>query len=104
MSNARQRLPDRRQCETLQFEHSGFRYLASIGRFHNGDLAEVFLQGPKTGTDVQIASRDASILCSMLLQCGIPASAIQHSIGRNGDGSAAGPLGKLLDLLAKETT
>jgi hypothetical protein len=100
MSNARQKLPDRRACETLEFTHSGFRYLASVGRFTNGDLAEVFLSGPKTGTDVASAARDSSIVASIALQFGVPAEVLRHGIGRNSDGSAAGPLGKLLDLLA----
>jgi hypothetical protein len=102
MTNARQRLPDRRACETRQFSHAGFVYVASIGRFANGDLAEVFLSGPKIGTDVQAAARDASIVASLALQFGCQAETIRHAIGRNSDGSAAGPLGKLLDLLAKE--
>jgi hypothetical protein len=100
----RRRLPDRRQCETVEFEHRGFRYVASIGRFAGGQIAEVFLSGPKVGTDVAFAARDASIMCSIALQYGVPAEAIRHAIGRNSDGSAAGPLGKLLDLLAPKET
>jgi hypothetical protein len=60
----------------------------------------VFLSGPKIGTDVSFAARDASIMCSIGLQYGVPAEAFRHAIARNSDGSAAGPLGKLLDLLA----
>jgi hypothetical protein len=102
MIYARQKLPDRRACETLEFSHAGFRYVASIGRFHNGDLAEVFLSGPKTGTDVASAARDSSIVASIALQFGVPPEVLRHGIGRNSDGSAAGPLGKLLDLIAKD--
>jgi hypothetical protein len=66
----------------------------------------VFLSGPKVGTDVAFAARDASIMCSIALQHRVPAEAIRHAIGRNSDGSAAGSLGELLDLLAtkKATT
>jgi hypothetical protein len=103
MTNTRQRLPDRRACETRQFEHAGFTYVASIGRFANGELAEVFLSGPKIGTDVQAAAQDSSIVASLALQFGCHAETIRHAIGRNSDGTVAGPLGKLLDLLAKET-
>jgi hypothetical protein len=99
----RQRLPDRRQCETLEFEHGGFRYVASVGRFPSGDLAEVFISGPKVGTHVAFAARDASIMCSIGLQYGVPVEAFRHAIARNSDGSASGPLGRLLELLAKET-
>jgi hypothetical protein len=33
MSQERERLPNCRAAETLQFDHGGFRYVASIGRF-----------------------------------------------------------------------
>lgn len=101
--NTRERLPNRRACETMKFEHGGFTYYASIGRFAGGGLAEVFLSGPKVGTDVAFAARDASIMCSIALQYGVPVEVLRRAIGRNADGTAAGPLGKLLDLLAKET-
>lgn len=71
-------------------------------RFANGNLAEVFLFGPKIGTDVQAAVRDSSIVASLALRFGCQAETIGHAIGRNSDGTAAGPLGKLLDILAKE--
>lgn len=80
MTNTRQRLLDRRACETRQFEHGGFTYVASIGRFANGDLAEVFLSGPKIGTDVQAAARDASIVASLALQFGCQARASRGRI------------------------
>jgi hypothetical protein len=72
MSQERERLPNCRAAETLQFDHGGFRYVASIGRFVDGRLAEVFLSGPKVGTDVAFAARDASIMCSIGLQYGVP--------------------------------
>ena len=46
----RQRLPNRRCHEVIQFEHGGFTYIAGIGRFDDGRLAEVFLTAAKTGT------------------------------------------------------
>jgi hypothetical protein len=33
---ARQRLDNRRGCETIEFTHTGFRYTLSFGRFHDG--------------------------------------------------------------------
>jgi hypothetical protein len=70
MTKERERLPNRRASETLQFEHGGFRYVASLSRFADGRLAEVFLSGPKTGTDVASAARDSSIVASIALQHG----------------------------------
>jgi hypothetical protein len=106
MTQERERLPNRRLTETLEFEHGGFRYVASIGRFKGGDrdgqLSEIFIGGPKVGTHVAFAARDSSIVASIALQYGATSEVLRHAIGRNSDGSAAGPLGKLLDLLAKD--
>jgi hypothetical protein len=100
----RERLANRRATETRQFEHNGFVHVASIGRFADGRVAEVFLSGAKVGTHVATSARDASIMCSIGLQYGVPVEAFRHAIARNSDGSAAGPLGKLLDILASEDT
>jgi hypothetical protein len=37
------------------------------------------------------------------LQYGTPVDVIRHALTRNGDGSASGALGTMLDLLASET-
>jgi hypothetical protein len=64
----RQRLPNRRSHEIVQFEQGAFTYIAGIGRFDDGRLAEVFLTASKTGTAVEAASRDAAIVASLALQ------------------------------------
>lgn len=102
MTNTRQRLPDRRACETRQFEHAGFTFVASIGRFADGRLGEVFILAPKSGSDMAAAARDASIVASIAFQFGVPPEVIRYGLGRNSDGSAASQLGTLLDRLAKE--
>lgn len=89
---ARERLPNRRAHELLDFEHGGFRYIGGIGRFEDGRLAEVFLNVAKSGTAIENHARDAAITASIALQYGTP------------HGSASGALGKLLDLLASETS
>jgi hypothetical protein len=96
----RRRLPNKRACETLEFRHGNFTFVASIGRFGNNEIAEIFIGGPKVGTDVAFAARDSSIVASLALQYGTPIRALQHAISRNSDGTAAGPLGALLDLLS----
>jgi hypothetical protein len=45
-------------------------------------------------------ARDAAILTSICLQHGASVETIRHSLTRNSDGSASGPLGVVLDLLA----
>src|SRR5215471_5465765 len=62
---SRERLPNRRHHESFAFEHAGIRYTAGIGRFNDGQLAEIFLNGAKCGTDADTAAKDAAIVASL---------------------------------------
>jgi ribonucleoside-diphosphate reductase alpha chain len=97
----RQRLPQRRAHEVFDFEHGGHRYTAGVGRFEDGSLAEVFLNVPgRVGSSIEAMARDAATLASIALQYGAPPETLRRALTRNADGSAGGPLGVLLDLLA----
>jgi hypothetical protein len=96
----RERLPQRRAHELLEFEHAGIAYVAGVGRFADGRLAEIFLNAGKVGAAIETHARDAAITVSLLLQHGCPPETIRHALTRNRDGTAAGPLGMLLDRLA----
>jgi ribonucleoside-diphosphate reductase alpha chain len=99
----RQRLPNRREHELLTFEHGGISYTAGVGRFENGQLAEIFLSTRKHGTAIDVNARDAAVAASLLLQHGCPVDTLRRALTRNGDGSASGPLAHALDLLAEVT-
>ena len=96
----RQRLPNRRGHELLNFEHGGIRYTAGAGRFEDGGLAEILLTTAKHGTAVDVNARDAAVAASLLLQHGCPVDTLRRALTRNGDGSASGPLARALDLLS----
>ena len=98
--SARERLPNRRGHELVDFEHCGIRYTAGIGRFCDGRLAEIFLNTAKHGTAVDTNSRDAAVAASLLLQHGCPIETLRRALTRNADGSASGPLARALDLFA----
>jgi ribonucleoside-diphosphate reductase alpha chain len=100
----RSRLPHRRAHESVSFDHGGFAYVAGIGRFTDGRLAEIFLNSAKSGTAVDAWARDAAVLASLALQHDVPAETIQRAVTRDEAGNAAGPVGHLLDLLAEEKT
>jgi hypothetical protein len=101
---AREPLPDRRERTLVNFiTPDGFRYTAGLGYFEDGRLAEIFLNAEKIGTAIETAARDSAVVASLALQHGVPPETIRHALTRNGDGSASGALGTLLDLLAAET-
>jgi ribonucleoside-diphosphate reductase alpha chain len=97
---ARSRLPDRRESERFEFVHGGVRYMVDVGRYGHGPIGEVFMDANKVGTAIQVYGRDSAILLSLLLQHGCAMDTIRHALTRNPDGSAAGPIGTLLDLLS----
>jgi ribonucleoside-diphosphate reductase alpha chain len=94
-------LPNRRGHELLEFEHGGIRYVAGVGRFEDGELAEIFLSAAKHGTAVDINARDAAVAASLLLQHGCHVDTLRKALTRNSDGSASGPLARALDLVAR---
>jgi ribonucleoside-diphosphate reductase alpha chain len=100
-AQTRRRLPNRRGHEVLSFEHGGLEYTAGVGRFDNGDLAEIFLTTAKHGTAVDVNARDAAVAASLLLQHGCHVDILRKALTRNSDGSASGPLARALDLLAE---
>jgi hypothetical protein len=96
---ARIRLPSRRRHESVGFECNGFRYVAGIGWFDDGRLAEVFINSAKTGTAIDVAAHDAAITASIALQHGAGPDELRRALRRNSDGSAGGPLAAALDLI-----
>jgi hypothetical protein len=100
----RQRLPNKRASETFDIEVAGLRYKATISRFDDGGLAEVFVSNHKAGNASDVAARDAGILVSLCLQHGCDVTTISHALSRNTDGTASGVIGAVLDkILAGES-
>jgi hypothetical protein len=103
LSRQRRRLPQRRLHQLVDFQHAGYRYTAGLGFFETGELGEIFINVPgRSGSTIEAVARDAAILASICLQYGASAEVIRRALTRNGDGSAGGPLGAALDLLARE--
>jgi hypothetical protein len=103
MSEAsRQRLPNRRPHTLLNIEAGGFRYVAAVGHYDGGRLAEIFLNAEKGGTAIDDAARDSAVVASIALQHGVDADTLRRALMRNATGKASGPLGVLLDVLTAE--
>ena len=70
VTNHRRGLPHRRTATSLNLRFGSVDYVITLGRFEDGALAEVFIDGAKAGSDIQAMSRDAAILISLALQFG----------------------------------
>ena len=94
----RQRLPNRRECETYEFERDKLKYTISYGRAHaGGPVRELFINAGKLGTNMESLMCDASTAISVALQNGATPQELAHSITRNPDGTPASPIGQILD-------
>ena len=100
-SATRKRLPNRRAHTLVNIEADGFRYVAGVGHYDDGRLAEIFLNSEKGGSALDDAARDSAVVASIALQHGVGADTLRHALMSNSNGVASGPLGTLLDLLAK---
>ena len=95
----RRLLPQRRRAETFTVIHRDQSFVVTVGFFDDGTPGEVFIDGGKTGTDVQSIARDAGVLLSLALQHSTPIKTIRHAITRSGNGEAASILGAIVDVL-----
>jgi hypothetical protein len=103
--SSRAALPTRRESETFRFEHVGVRYYGTLSYApDNGtEPIELFLQGGKTGSDLEAMCRDFAVAASLALQHGTHFETLRKSVTRLDDGSAAGPGGRFLDVIGNRT-
>jgi hypothetical protein len=98
---ARERLPNRRACESFEFRHNGFAFTASAGFFEDGHLGELFLSSHKPGSPIEAIARDAAVTISIALQFGADLETIRQALTRDHDGGPATLLGAALDAIAE---
>jgi len=96
---ARERLPNRRSSETFAFDCDGHRCVATVSRFGDGRLAEIFISDSRAGSHLDHLARDAAILASIAFQYGAPVDVVRHAVQRDQIGRAVTPLGAALDRL-----
>src|SRR5580765_3343085 len=92
-------LPQRRAAETFDLRFWNQSFAVTIGRYPDGTIGEVFIDGGTSGQDVQSTARDAAVVLSLALQHGVPPETIRHAITRIGSGAAASILGAIVDRL-----
>jgi hypothetical protein len=98
---ARHRLPNRRSSETFDLVSQDLRFTATVSRFADGRVAEIFLQNHKAGSAAGVNAQDAAVVCSLALQHGVPLETIRRALMRDSRGRASGPLAVTLDLIAE---
>ncbi len=99
-TSPRQRLPNRRENETVDLVFDGQRFHVTIGFALDGQPREIFCHGAKVGSGMDLILDDACVALSLLLQHDIEPRDLGHSMGRLGDGAAASIIGALVDLVS----
>jgi len=90
-------LPKRRRSFTITLDDHHVTFGAA-----GGGIREVFISGPKIGSQMDILLDEISVLISLALQHNIPAAALAKSIARQGkEGQPTTIVGKVLDMLTK---
>ena len=104
MTGARERLRNRRQCESFEFSHGGFAFTLCAGFYPDGRIAEIFLSSHKPGSPIEAIARDAAVTVSIALQSGANLETIRAALTKDHDGGPATPLGAALDAIAEGGT
>jgi hypothetical protein len=93
----RERLPNKRACETIAFERDGSRYCLTVGLYPDGRPGEIFLNADRSNSLLDVLASDAAILASLALQHGCPLETIRHALKRDARGEPSSPIGAALD-------
>jgi hypothetical protein len=96
----RQRLANRRASLLFDFESMDMRFTASVSRYPDSRIAELFIDNHKAGSGIGTLVRDLAIVFSFAVQHGASAEDIRRALCRDSSGRPLGPLAAALDLLA----
>jgi hypothetical protein len=99
----RNRLPNRRLAKTFELEVEGLCYSATVGRFPDGSIGELFLSNDKSNSSADSTARDDAIVLSIAFQHGADLEAIRQALCRDSQGRASGPRGVALDMIMRGT-
>jgi hypothetical protein len=90
-------LPQRRAAETFDLRFWNQLFTVTVGFYADGTPGEVFIDGCKTGNDIQSIARDAGVLLSLALQHGVPPETIRHAVTCGTSEEPASILGAVVD-------
>jgi ribonucleoside-diphosphate reductase alpha chain len=98
---SRERLQNRRRCESFEFSHAGLTFTLCAGFYLNDKIGEIFLSSNKPGSSIAEIARDAAITVSIALQHGADLETIRQALTKDANGEPATLLGRALDALAE---
>ncbi|XUM21034.1 hypothetical protein ACRAVF_27105 [Bradyrhizobium oligotrophicum S58] len=81
----RRTLDARRRSETFDVAFGGLNlpHTVTVGYYDDGAVGEVFINGGKSGEQVEAIARDSAIILSIALQYGAPLATIAHALTRD---------------------
>ncbi len=97
--STRERLPDRRNCTTISFEHAGAGFMMTAGHYADGRIGEIFINAAHANSALDALASDAAIAISFALQHGADLAAIRSAMKRSSRGEPSSPIGQALDLI-----
>jgi hypothetical protein len=106
MSHDRRALPARRRSETFEVAFGGLHknHTITVGFYADGSIGEVFINGGKSGEQVEAIARDGAVLLSVALQMGVSLVTLRHAITRDGQGKPSSIVGAVVDRLMNEAS
>ena len=96
-------LPQRRAAETFDLRFWNQPFTVTVGFYADGTPGEVFIDGCKTGNDIESIARDAAVLLSLALQHGVPPETIRHAVIRGASEEPASILGAVVDSITTKS-
>jgi hypothetical protein len=98
---ARERLPNRRQCESFEFRHAGHPFTLTAGHYPDNRIVEIFISSNRAGSQVEAVARDSAIAVSIALQFGADLQTIRSALTKDFNGQPTTLLGAALAALAE---
>lgn len=99
-------LPARRHAETFNMTFGGQNqpFAITCGYYDDEgkDLGEVFIDGPKEGSEMRSITHDSAVLVSIALQYGVPLATMRDALSRDKNGAPLTIIGAVLDKIIKQ--
>lgn len=100
-------LPNRMESVVLDVWYNDERYRVAYSRspgpgYPDTPIREIFIHGPKSGSDLDSISFTVGVILSIALQRGATLDELSHSVARLPVGEAADFIGHVIDTLKEE--